>query len=175
MKLHIEARSREAWRAAVWYYGGCHLAGRSWTASQCGQRAGVPVHGQWRGVMGVEAHLQRLCAGCSGCVWPITGSCTHRKIWDTRPNEGSGLGSESLRCFSRPLQWPSHCHCRRNVPPVPTTATSSHIGACSDLTRYRRSSKVTFLILPFPDLFLVSPFHCRPRWRWRPSRLHGDL
>jgi hypothetical protein len=54
LKLHIEVRSSEAWRAAVWYYGGAHFAGCSWTASQCGQRAGVPVNGQWRGVMVVE-------------------------------------------------------------------------------------------------------------------------
>ena len=61
LKLHIEVRSREAWKAAVWYYGGAHFAGCSWTAGQCGQRAGVPVNGQWRGVMGLSTHPALMC------------------------------------------------------------------------------------------------------------------
>jgi hypothetical protein len=61
LKLHIEVRSREAWKAAVWYYGGAHFAGCSWTAGQCGQRAGVPGNGQWRGVMGLSTHPALMC------------------------------------------------------------------------------------------------------------------
>jgi hypothetical protein len=40
-------------------------------------------------------YIQRLCADRFECVWPITGSRTHQKMWDARLNEGSGLGSES--------------------------------------------------------------------------------
>jgi len=40
LKLHIEVRSREAWKAAVWYYGGAHLAGCSWAASQLRAESG---------------------------------------------------------------------------------------------------------------------------------------
>lgn len=143
--------------------------------ASCGQRAGVPVNGQWRGVMGLSTHPALMCrlicvasgqlqaAVCTGRSW-ILGRMKDR-------------GSEARVCIVSPgpLTGRHTGHCRRNVPPVPTTATSSHIGACSDLTRYRRSSKVTFLILPFPDLFLVSAFHCRPQWRYDCFRVHGDL